>query len=95
MRGLGRGEIETIVYAVRKNVDLVLMDDLLARNEAKKRNLEVKGTIGVLYEAYKKGFLEWNNFQEVIQEIISRDDIWIHEDMCKNVLKRAKNVAET
>lgn len=90
MRGLGRGEIETIVYALGKNVDLVLMDDLLARNEAKKRNLNVKGTIGVLYEAYKKGFLEWNKFQEIIQEIISRNDIWIHEDLCNHVLKRAK-----
>ena len=78
------------LYALGKNVDLVLLDDLLARNEAKKRNLKVKGTIGVLYKAYKRGFLEWNKFQELIQEIISRNDIWIHEDLCKNVLKRAK-----
>jgi hypothetical protein len=89
---LGRGEIETIIYASRKRADLVLMDDLPARIEARKRNLKVKGTIGILYEAYCKNFLDWYNFQGVIQEIISRKDIWIHEDLCKEVLARAKMV---
>lgn len=87
---LGRGEIETIIYASKKRVDLVLIDDLPARIEARKRNLKVKGTIGILYEAYRKNILDWYNFQDVIQEIISRKDIWIHEDLCKEVLARAK-----
>ena len=87
---LGRGEIETIIYASRKSADLVLIDDLPARIEARKRNLKVKGTIGILYEAYRKNILDWYGFQGVIQEIISRKDIWIHENLCKAVLARAK-----
>lgn len=87
---LGRGETETIVFASRKRIDLVLVDDLLARIEARKRNLKVKGTIGILYEAYCKNFLDWDRFQGVMQEILSRKDIWVHEDLCKAVLDRAK-----
>ncbi|MBU7012771.1 MAG: hypothetical protein HXS46_18975 [Theionarchaea archaeon] len=87
---LGRGEIETIVYASRKRADLVLMDDLLARIEVRKRNLKVKGTIGILYDAYCGNLLDWDNFRSVIQEIKSRKDIWIHEDLCKEVLDRAR-----
>ena len=87
---LGRGEVETLVYASRITADLILMDDLLARIEARRRNFRVKGTLGILYEAYKKGFLELNNFENLIQEIILRNDIWIHKELCKNVLKKAK-----
>lgn len=89
---LERGEIETILYASGKRADLVLMDDLRARIEARKRNLKVKGTIGVLYEAYCKDFLDRNSFQSVLQEIISRKDIWIHEELCKEVLAEARMV---
>jgi len=85
---LGRGEIETIAYASKKGANLILMDDLLARIEARRRNLGVKGTIGILYEAYCKNFLDWISFQSVIQEIILRKDIWIHEDLCKEVLMK-------
>lgn len=87
---MGRGEVETLVYASRITADLILMDDLLARIEARRRNFRVKGTLGILYEAYKKGFLELNNFENLIQEIILRNDIWIHKELCKNVLKKAK-----
>ncbi len=89
---MGRGEIETIIYASGRGADLVLMDDLPARIEARKRNLKVKGTIGVLYEAYCKDFLDWDSFQSVLQEIISRKDIWIHEELCKEVLAKARMV---
>lgn len=89
---LGRGEIETIIYASGKRADLILMDDLRARIEARKKNLKVKGTIGVLYDAYCKDFLDWDNFQIVLQEIVSRKDIWIHEELCKEVLAKARMV---
>lgn len=87
---LGRGETEAIILASRKKADVILMDDLLARIEARKRNLKVKGTVGILYQAYCRNFLDWSGFQSVMEEIISRRDIWVHEDLCKEVLENAK-----
>jgi predicted nucleic acid-binding protein len=89
---LGRGEIEAIIFASRKKADVILMDDLLARIEARERNLKVKGTVGILYQAYCENFLGWGSFHSVIEEIVSRRDIWVHEDLCKEVLERARTL---
>lgn len=91
---LGKGEIETIIYASRNDSDLVLMDDLLARIEARKRNLKIKGTLGVLYEAYRRTILKWDELENLIKEIISRNDIWIHKELCTNVLEKARTLSK-
>jgi predicted nucleic acid-binding protein len=45
---LGRGEAETIVLASELKADIVLLDDSKARRTARKLDLKVMGTLGVL-----------------------------------------------
>jgi len=47
-RKLGRGESEAIVAAIENLADLVVFDDHVARLEAARMGLNVKGTLGII-----------------------------------------------
>lgn len=47
-RKLGRGESEAIVEAIENLADLVVLDDHVARLEAERMGLNVKGTLGII-----------------------------------------------
>ena len=57
-RELGAGETAVIALAVRENADLVILDDLAARNVAIELGLAVSGTLGILLAAHERGFLK-------------------------------------
>ena len=57
-RELGSGETAVIALALRENADLVILDDLAARNVAAELGLAVSGTLGVILAAYKRGVLK-------------------------------------
>ena len=86
---IDEGEIETIELAIRIDADLVLIDDWNARVEARNQGLTVKGTLGVLYSAYKSELIDFKQFEIALREIAYRDDIWINEDLCMTVLGAA------
>ncbi|MCS4541911.1 MAG: hypothetical protein HY929_06295 [Euryarchaeota archaeon] len=86
------GEIETICLALQEKADLVLMDDWYARMEAKRAGLKVKGTLGVLYDSFKNGIIDFKHFESMVEEIIYREDIWINKDLCRKVIQRAKKL---
>jgi uncharacterized protein len=54
---LGAGETAVIALALKTKADLVILDDLAARNVAVELGLPVTGTIGVLLAAHQKGNL--------------------------------------
>jgi predicted nucleic acid-binding protein len=54
---LGAGETAVIALAVKIGADLVILDDLAARNVAVELGLNITGTLGLLLAAHKKGFL--------------------------------------
>ncbi|TAK51294.1 MAG: hypothetical protein EPO24_16045 [Bacteroidetes bacterium] len=54
---LGKGELSTILYAKECSANLVLLDERKARTLAKSHNLPLAGTIGILEESYRRGFL--------------------------------------
>jgi predicted nucleic acid-binding protein len=56
-RDLGEGEAEAIALAVELQADLLIVDDLLARQAARNFGLMFVGTVGVLLEARQKGLL--------------------------------------
>jgi predicted nucleic acid-binding protein len=56
---LDPGERAAIVLAVRVRADRLLIDDLAGRTEAKRRQLAVIGTVGVLAEAQLAGLLDF------------------------------------
>ncbi len=85
---LDAGEKQTLYLAVRDEVDLVLLDDLKAREEATSRGLTVKGTLGTIVQAFRDGLLTFKEVQAIVDVIIERDDIWIEAELCRQVLRR-------
>jgi len=55
---LDRGEREAIALAERLKADLVLIDEQMGRTEARRRNLRVTGTLGVLRTAAETGLID-------------------------------------
>lgn len=66
MPELGRGECGSISLALELKAGLILMDDLAARDEALLRGLAVAGTIGLIAEAHRHG---WIKFDEAIVKL--------------------------
>jgi predicted nucleic acid-binding protein len=56
-RDLGKGEAEAIALAVELQADLLIVDDLLARQVAGILGLNLVGTVGVLLEARQRAVL--------------------------------------
>ena len=50
--GLGIGELSIIMLGRELKADLVLIDDLKARNLAREEGLAVLGCVGVLHDAF-------------------------------------------
>jgi hypothetical protein len=84
------GEKQALYLAQSDKADLVLFDDEKVREEAKARGLNVKGTLGVIIQAYHAGLLGLNEVQSIIGAIMRREDIWISEELCRRVLRKLK-----
>jgi predicted nucleic acid-binding protein len=87
---LHKGEKETIHCALEKEADLVLLDDMLARSEAKNAGLTVKGTLGVIVDAYRHAILSIEEVRIIFDNILARNDIWIADEVCRRVFERLK-----
>lgn len=55
--GLHLGEAASIALALEQRAELLLMNEREGRDAARKEGLKVKGTIGVIQEAVKKGVI--------------------------------------
>jgi len=69
---------------------LVLLDDEMARAEARRIGLQVKGTLGVLIEAFRAGLLSLDETELLLLEIAARPDIWIAEKLCHQIIEQIK-----
>lgn len=84
---LGPGETEILALAQTLTDPLVLLDDEVARAEARRLNLRPRGTLGILVQAHRQGLLSFDQAELLIQEIAARPDIWIAARLCEWVLK--------
>jgi len=82
---LDRGEKESIFLALKENA-MLLMDEERGRVEARERGLRVKGSLGVLIEAYRKDFINTDQLRLYFGQIAERPDIWISPVLCSRVL---------
>jgi len=87
---IDRGERHAITLAIMENADCVLLDDMMARNAAQKLNLKVKGTLGVLVEAFRKGVLSESEVDAVFDALLKRDDIWIADALIHKIWGQLK-----
>ncbi|MCX6032657.1 MAG: hypothetical protein NT169_25650 [Chloroflexi bacterium] len=83
---LDPGETEVLALAQTLADPLVLLDDELARAEARRLRLRIRGTLGVLAQAYRERLLSFGQVELLIREIAARPDIWIGAKLCEQVL---------
>jgi len=88
---LDPGERSTFAHALTLRDALVLADDEDARTEARRLGLTVRGTIGVLVEAYRRSLLTLPEIELLFSEISARPDIWISSTLCGRVLKSLRS----
>ncbi|OGF65713.1 MAG: hypothetical protein A2Y62_10400 [Candidatus Fischerbacteria bacterium RBG_13_37_8] len=84
---LDQGEAEVIILAKEKGIDTVLIDEKIARMQAKILGLNVIGTIGLLLKAKNKGII--TSIKPSIEQMM-QNGIWIREEIFKGILKSAK-----
>ena len=82
---LGPGETETLALAQTLPNPLVLLDDEVARTEARRLKLRLRGTVGVLVQAYRQGHLPFAQIDLLLEEIALRPDSWISAKLCHKV----------
>ncbi len=84
---LDAGETEVLALASDDTSALFLIDDDLARQEARRLGIQVKGTLGVLVQAFRRQLLTFDETELLVQLIAARPDIWIGARLCEGVLK--------
>ncbi|MEA3280134.1 MAG: DUF3368 domain-containing protein [Thermodesulfobacteriota bacterium] len=84
---LDRGEKESIALALSKNA-LLLMDEERGRDFARQNNLSVRGSLGVLIEAFAKKMISEDQLRFYFRQIGERKDIWINPDLCIRLLEQ-------
>lgn len=83
---LDPGETEVLALARTLSAPLVLLDDEVARSEARRLGLRLRGTLGILAHAYRERLLTFGQVELLVQEIAARPDIWIGARLCEQVL---------
>jgi hypothetical protein len=89
---LDPGEMEVLVLAQSLADPLVLLDDEIARAEARRLNLRLCGTLGILVRAHRGGLISLDQAELLIREIAARPDIWIAARLCEQVLASLRQV---
>ena len=67
--GLDAGESEAIILADEKHSDVLLMDEHKGRQVAKKLDITITGTIGILTQAFNEGMLTRDDVEECIEQL--------------------------
>lgn len=83
---LGVGELHVLFLARTTPRPLVLLDDELARAEARRLGLRVKGTLGILVAARRAGCVELEELELILEEIEAKPEFWISPRLCRQVL---------
>ncbi len=92
-QSIDAGELEVIVLAQQQAADWVLIDNVHARKAAREAGLPLKGTVGLLMQAFRRGYLSLREFELLIQNIKAQPDLWISEQLCDQALAQARQEA--
>jgi predicted nucleic acid-binding protein len=87
---LGRGEAEAIALAKRIKSDLLLTDDLKARNVAAALKLKCMGLLGVLILAKQRGHI--TSVKEALETLQARGGLYLSEVVKMEALKLAGEI---
>jgi hypothetical protein len=87
---LDRGKAEVIALAQEVNADLIVLDERLARQHARRLGLKLTGTIGVLLKAKDRGFVP--AVAPLIHDL-QRGGIWLSDALVEQALRLARRNA--
>jgi predicted nucleic acid-binding protein len=82
---LDRGERDSIALALEQEA-LLLIDEERGREVAVQLGLVVRGTLGVLIQAYRSGLIAADQLRFYFGQIEGRHDIWISPALCRRLL---------
>ncbi len=89
---LHQGELDAIILALNSKSELILLDDDEARIFARRLKLKVRGTLGILIELVKGGYIDVESALKYLRELNSimylSSDIY---NLVEDELKRIKN----
>jgi predicted nucleic acid-binding protein len=83
---LDDGEAEVIVLAKEINADLVILDEIMGRRYAKRFEINLTGTIGILLKAKEKGLV--TSIKKLISELVEKGT-WLNPKLISIALKMA------
>ena len=83
---LEQGEAEVIILAKEKGINYVMIDEKVARMQAKVLGLNVIGTLGLLLKAKKEGLL--SSVKPSIGKLLE-SGIWVKEEIARGILIEA------
>ncbi|MEA3254279.1 MAG: DUF3368 domain-containing protein [Candidatus Altiarchaeota archaeon] len=89
-----KGEEAVISLAMELKLHNVLIDEISARTAAKLLDLEPRGTLYVLLKALKLGFMDFDEFMEVLNQLI-REGFRLNEEIYISAVKEAKKISES
>ena len=86
---LDRGEAEAIALALQEKADWLLIDERVGRRFAWRVGLKVKGTLGVLLEGVRRGFID--DLQPLLDMLVARGT-WIAPAIYAEVIKLSQEI---
>jgi predicted nucleic acid-binding protein len=66
---------------------LVLIDETVGRKVARDGGFTVRGSLGVLIEAYHQGLIQTEQLRLYFEEMARRQDIWINQALVERLLQ--------
>lgn len=82
---LDLGERDTLALAMALGNALVLMDETVGQ-VARAQGLAVRGSLGVLIEAYRRDLIGADQLRLYFAEIARRQDIWVNPALVERLL---------
>jgi len=83
------GEAAAICLACDRQADLILSDDREARALARESGLQVQGTLGILLEAKRRGYV--SRLVPLLRELKAKGT-WLSESLIREVLRQAGEI---
>lgn len=83
---LGRGEAGVLQLAKQHNA-IAVLDDLAARKQAKREDILVSGTLGLLKKAAAKGVIDKKVLKAILTDLERKDSFYLSEDVKSSLLR--------
>jgi|Deesub1362A_J573_1020465.scaffolds.fasta_scaffold00194_60 hypothetical protein len=88
-----KGEADSIQLAREVGASLVLMNEGEGRDAAKNEGLQVKGTIGIIFEATKRGVIDRRDAVALLEKFIEKpEEYWIEPKIIEEAIRKIEDI---